>query len=126
MRSFDVTNDLTPQRRKHTGTDSDGDGRRHDGTSRRALGGLVGQYSGAYQGSFNLNWQETGSSLGGTIQLSNPGGTHNITGNVQGSAITFGVVGGVTYSGSVSSNSMSGSYQVPGGGNGSWSATKAS
>lgn len=48
----------------------------------------------------------------------------HITGNVGGSAITFGAVGGVAYTGTVSGNSMSGNYQVPGGPSGTWSATK--
>ncbi len=84
-----------------------------------------GQYSGAYKGTFVLNWQQSGSTLSGTIKLSNPGGTEDINGTVNGSAIKFGTVGGpgITYSGSVSGSSMSGSYQTPGGG-GSWSANK--
>jgi hypothetical protein len=89
-----------------------------------------GQYSGAYQGTFTLTWQQSGSNLSGTIKLSAPARTLGITGNVTGSAIRFGAVGGVTYSGSVSGNSMSGSYQTPTApgsiGSGSWSATKTS
>jgi hypothetical protein len=47
---------------------------------------------------------------------------------VQGGAIQFGTVGSaaITYSGSVSGNSMSGTYQVANGGSGSWSASKTS
>ncbi|MGA9634393.1 MAG: hypothetical protein WBQ41_04045 [Solirubrobacterales bacterium] len=86
-----------------------------------------GKYSGAYSGTFDLNWQQSGSTLSGTIKLSNPGGTEQINGTVNGSAIKFGTVGGpgITYSGSVSGSSMSGSYQTPGGG-GPWSASKTS
>lgn len=85
-----------------------------------------GQYSGAYQGTFTLTWQQSGSNLSGTIMLSSPPVTLPITGNVQGNAIRFGAVGGVTYSGSVSGNSMSGTYQVPtGSAGGSWSASRS-
>ena len=46
---------------------------------------------------------------------------------MNGSSIQFGTVGSsaITYTGTVSGNSMSGSYQTPGGG-GSWSAHKTS
>jgi hypothetical protein len=99
-----------------------------------AAGGLSGtwsgQYSGAYTGTFSLTWQQSGSNLTGTIKLSSPARTLGITGNVQGSAIRFGAVGGVAYSGSVSGSTMSGTYQTPGApgsiGSGSWSAHKTS
>ena len=85
-----------------------------------------GQYSGAYSGTFTLNWRQSGSVLAGTIALSNPGGTLGIHGSVSGSTIKFGTVGGpgITYTGSVSGSSMSGSYQTPTG-SGSWSANKS-
>ena len=89
-----------------------------------------GQYSGSYEGTFLLHWQQSGSSLSGTIQLSAPSETLPITGTVDGNAIKFGTLGSevITYSGSVSGGSMSGSYSVQtdvtvGG---SWSAAKAS
>jgi hypothetical protein len=100
-------------------------------TTTVATGGLSGtwsgQYSGASQGTFTLTWQQSGSKLNGTIQLSNPAVTLPINGTVEGSTIRFGTVGpaGITYSGSVSGNSMSGTYQTPTG-NGPWSATKTS
>jgi hypothetical protein len=86
-----------------------------------------GTYSGAFSGTFSLTWTQSGSNLSGTIKLSAPPSTLGITGTVQGTAITFGAVGGVAYSGSVSgTNSMSGSYTVPGAtAGGSWSATKS-
>ncbi len=85
-----------------------------------------GQYSGAYQGTFILIWQQSGSDLSGTINLSTDG-TPSVNGTVSGSSIRFGTVGSsaITYTGTVSGNSMSGSYQTPGGG-GSWSASKTS
>ena len=90
-----------------------------------------GQYSGAYQGTFILHWRQSGSKLNGTIQLSAPAGSLPINGTVTGSTIRFGTVGseGIQYSGSVSGNSMSGTYKVqaPNGSvGGPWSATKAS
>jgi hypothetical protein len=91
-------------------------------------GSWSGQYSGAFTGTFKLTWQQTGSSLTGTIMLS----TENndpvpLTGTVNGSTISFGTVGSqaVTYSGHVSGSSMSGTYQVGGAAGGPWSATKS-
>jgi len=98
---------------------------------RAAAGSLSGtwsgKYGGAYHGTFILHWTQSGSRLSGTIKLSNPSSKPSIKGTVHGSTIRFGTVGGaaITYSGSVSGKSMSGSYQTPGGG-GSWSAHKTS
>ena len=89
-----------------------------------------GRYGGAFSGTFTLNWQQTGSSLNGSIQLSKPAVTLNINGALQGNSIRFGTVGGlgVTYTGSVSGHSMSGNYTV-GAANasagGPWSASKS-
>lgn len=84
-----------------------------------------GQYNGAYNGTFVLNWQQSGSSLAGKITISAPLSTLKVNGTLHGSSITFGTVGSlaITYTGTVSGTSMSGSYSTPGGG-GSWSATK--
>jgi hypothetical protein len=85
-----------------------------------------GTYGGAYSGTFTLNWQQSGSKLSGTIDLST-GGTNSVNGTVDGSSIKFGTVGGpgITYTGTVSGSSMSGSYSTPGG-NGTWSAHQTS
>lgn len=85
-----------------------------------------GQYSGTYSGTFTLHWRQSGSNLNGTIALSTAG-TVGVHGTVDGSAIKFGTVGGpgITYTGSVSGSSMSGSYDTPNGG-GSWSAHQVS
>jgi hypothetical protein len=88
-----------------------------------------GQYGGSYSGTFVLRWQQNSSTLTGSIDL-NPGGTTQIHGTVNGSSINFGTVGGqdITYSGSVSGNSMSGTYQVhlpSGTQDGTWSASRA-
>jgi len=91
-------------------------------------GSWKGQYSGAYSGTFSLNWTQSTSNLSGTIMLSYPaGGAIPLHGTVNGSSITFGTVGStsVTYSGSVSGNSMSGTYQVQGSGGGNWSASRS-
>ena len=94
--------------------------------SGRLSGLWSGMYSGAYQGTFILNWKQSGSSLSGKIKLSSPGVTLGIRGKVSGdNSIQFGAVGFVTYSGSVSGNSMSGTYRSPRRG-GTWSATKIS
>ena len=88
-----------------------------------------GQYSGTFQGTFVLDWQQSGSNLSGTIKLSSESGTDDVNGTVNGGTISFGTVGSqaITYSGSVSGDSMSGTYKVqtPNGSvGGSWSATK--
>jgi len=101
-------------------------------TSAAASAGLSGtwsgHYSGGYQGTFTLNWTQTGSKLTGTIKISTPPATMSINGRVQGGSISFGTVGsyGITYSGTVSGNSMSGNYQVSDGqgSTGPWSAAK--
>jgi hypothetical protein len=91
-----------------------------------------GQYSGAYQGHFVLRWHQSGSRLSGTIALSAPApGTVPIHGTVQGGTIKFGTVGSqaITYKGSVSGSSMSGTWQIKGtsgaAGGGPWSASKS-
>ncbi|HET6210385.1 MAG TPA: hypothetical protein VFD94_08380 [Jatrophihabitans sp.] len=88
-------------------------------------GSWSGQYSGAFTGTFTLTWTQTGSTLAGTITLSTSG-TVPLNGTVSGSHISFGTVGSaaITYSGTVSGNSMSGSYQINGAAGGPWSATK--
>ena len=96
---------------------------------RPAAGSLTGTwsgtYGGAYHGTFTLHWTQSKSRLTGTIKLSSVGRT-NITGSVRGNTIRFGTVGNaraITYSGSVSGKSMSGTYKT-GRVGGSWSAHK--
>ena len=94
------------------------------GSSTSVAGTWSGKYSGAYSGTFRLHWRLTGSTLRGSIALSNPHGTYAINGSVHRNAIKFGTVGaGATYTGSVFGTKMSGSYKSPGGG-GTWSAHK--
>lgn len=89
-------------------------------------GSWSGKYSGAFTGTFKLTWQQTGSTLSGTIDLSTSG-TSDLNGTVNGSKITFGTVGSqaITYTGTASGSSMSGTYQVAGQAGGNWSATKS-
>jgi hypothetical protein len=99
-------------------------------TNSRPAGGSLtgtwsGTYRGAYHGTFILHWTQSKSRLTGTIKLSSNVGRTNITGTVRGRTIRFGTVGtnAITYSGSVSGTSMSGTYKA-GGAGGSWSAHK--
>jgi len=92
-----------------------------------------GSYSGAFSGTFTLTWQQSGQKLSGTIKVSGlkdvPTSIHGI---VQGASIRFGTVGSesITYAGSVSGNSMSGTWKMQAGGRslggGSWHASKSS
>jgi hypothetical protein len=103
----------------------------------RLSGTWSGRYGGANQGTFVLQWVQTGSRLAGTIWLSTPHGTNGglagdspIHGTVNGSAIRFATPYsmGITWSGTVSGTSMSGSYQVYEGGgsaSGPWTATES-
>jgi hypothetical protein len=90
-------------------------------------GSWSGQYSGNFSGTFSLTWTESGSKLHGTIHISNPDQTMPINGTVSGGSIQFGTVGStaITYSGSVSGSSMSGTYQVGGSPGGPWSASQS-
>ena len=110
--------------------------KRHHPAPRHKLGPLSGKwtgtYSGSYSGTFTLSWQETGQSLSGTIDISGFGNSSTpIHGVLKGSSITFGTVGSqaITYSGSVSGTSMSGTWKIQAGGQtmggGSWSASKS-
>ena len=108
----------------------------HHRVPRHKLGPLSGKWSGSYSGSFsgtfNLTWQQSGTQLSGTIMVS---GFHNvptsINGTVKGTSISFGTVGSesITYSGSVSGSSMSGSWTIQAGGRsvgtGSWQASRS-
>ena len=99
-------------------------------TTSALSGKWSGRYSGSYNGTFKLRWRESGSALHGTITISNPLSTLAINGTVTGSSIKFGTVGStaITYTGTVSGTSMSGTYQVHGGAastGGPWNASKA-
>ena len=96
-------------------------------------GKWLGSYSGAFSGTFNLTWQQSGQNLSGTITVSGLGNAPtSIHGTVKGTSISFGTVGSesITYSGSVSGKSMSGTWQIQAGGRtmggGSWKASQSS
>jgi hypothetical protein len=86
-----------------------------------------GTYNGSYSGTFTVKWTQSGSNVDGTIALPSAGTTEQLNGTVSGDKITFGTVGSfaVTYSGTFSGSSMSGTYEVTGSPAGNWSATKA-
>lgn len=89
-----------------------------------------GHYSGAFNGTFRLTWRQSGTHLRGTIHISDPGQSMPINGIVKGSSIRFGTVGStaITYSGTISGSSMSGTYQVhsPNGAvGGPWNAARS-
>jgi hypothetical protein len=98
-------------------------------TAAGALSGTwAGQYSGASEGTFSLTWQQSGDTLSGTIEISDlDNNPIPINGTISGSKISFGTVGSlaITYSGSVSGTTMSGTYRAPTG-TGDWNATKSS
>jgi hypothetical protein len=85
-----------------------------------------GSYSGAVSGTFTIHWKQRGSTLTGTITLSNPSGKYGIGGSVKKGKIKFGAVSvGAKYKGTFKGTSMSGTWTSPRGG-GSWSASKSS
>jgi hypothetical protein len=66
--------------------------------------------------------------LKGTIKLTPSPQTEDLTGVLVGSKIIFGTVGSlaITYTGTVSGPSMSGTYKIAGGhGSGHWGASKS-
>ena len=95
-------------------------------TAAQVGGSWSGQYSGPFNGTFTLTWNQTGANVDGTIKLSSPADTLNITGTLDGNSISFGAVGVVAYTGVVNGNSMSGSYiDRANNQTGTWSATKS-
>jgi hypothetical protein len=92
-----------------------------------------GSYSGSFSGTFKLTWQQSGQDLSGTIRISGFGDVPtSIHGTVHGSSIRFGTVGSetITYSGSASGSSMSGTWKIQTAGRslggGSWKASRSS
>jgi hypothetical protein len=91
-----------------------------------------GTYSGSFSGTFKLAWTQSRHDLGGTIMISGFNNVPtNIHGTVQGATIRFGTVGSeaITYSGSVSGQSMSGTWRMQAAGRslggGAWNASKS-
>lgn len=104
----------------------------HSTKSGPLSGNWSGSYSGSFSGTFTLSWAELGTKLNGTIKIS---GFSNVPtplkGKVHGHSIEFGTVGSraITYSGSFSGSTMSGTWSMQAGGRslggGSWQASKA-
>jgi hypothetical protein len=99
-------------------------------TSSDLSGKWSGQYSGSFSGTFTLNWQASGSTLSGTIVISQMGDQPiPINGTLNGATISFGTVGSqaITYTGSVSNGAMSGDWKLAAdgktAGSGSWHAS---
>ncbi len=92
----------------------------------KLAGKWTGSYSGAVSGNFTIHWKQTGKRLHGSITLSKPNGTYNITGSVgKKGKIKFGAVSvGAKYKGKLSGTTMSGTWTSPQGG-GSWNASKS-
>jgi hypothetical protein len=107
--------------------------------SATGLGALSGAWKGTWTnetptpavGTFTLTWAQQGTLLVGAIGVtgSNCIAAGNVTGNVDGSKISFGAVEGtklITYVGTVSGNTMSGTYSSDcGPSKGTWTAIKA-
>jgi hypothetical protein len=102
-------------------------------TSANVSGKWSGHYSGTFSGTFTVNWTESGSGVSGTIAISQLGNAPTpISGTLHGNSISFGTVGSeaITYTGTVSSASMSGTWKIAANGQsaggGSWTASKSS
>ena len=110
--------------RGHTATPS-----KHEPLS----GKWSGRYSGSFSGTFKLAWQQSAQNLSGTIIVSGfDNAPTSIHGTVHGVSIRFGTVGSesITYSGSFSGKSMSGTWTIQADGRslgqGSWGASRSS
>jgi hypothetical protein len=86
-------------------------------------GTWTGRYTGQINGTFTVAWTQTADALDGTIMLSSPLATLHVIGDLTGITILFVAVGMVTYSGTVSGSTMSGSFATANGKTGSWTAT---
>jgi len=105
----------------------------HSTKSGPLSGNWSGHYSGTYGGKFTLKWQQSGNQLSGTIKISAFANAPTpLKGTVHSNSITFGTVGSqaITYSGSFSGNSMSGTWKMQVGGRsmggGAWQASRSS
>jgi len=106
-----------------TGTSS----RSHAAIQVKLGGKWKGTYGGAVSGHFTIHCKQTGTTLHGTIKLSNPSGTYAIDGGVRVTKIKFGALTvGARYKGVLhGTTKMSGTWTSASGG-GSWSAHKVS
>jgi hypothetical protein len=98
--------------------------------------GLSGRWAGDYQqtspsassGTFTIQWQQSGSDITGTITIPGTCSSCPISATLNGSTVRFGLVAGgaITYTGTVSGNSMSGTYSTTDGATkGTWKASRS-
>jgi hypothetical protein len=97
-------------------------------TATQAPPDLSGTWAGLCTGPLNgfcsLTWTQTANALDGTFMLSSPPHKLHISGNLTGSTISFGAVGVVTFTGTLSGSTLSGFYtDIANGISGSWSVT---
>ena len=89
-------------------------------------GTWAGECTGPFNGFCSLTWTQTAHALDGTFMLSSPPDTLHISGNLTGSTISFGAVGVVTFTGTLSGSTLSGSYtDIANGKTGSWTVTQS-
>ncbi len=89
---------------------------------------LSGSWEGLSTGPFNgyvtVTLTQTGKALDGTVTMSSPTETIHVIGELSGNRISFGAAGVVTYNGTLSASTISGSYtDLATGKAGTWSAT---
>jgi hypothetical protein len=109
-------------------------------SSESGSSGIVGRWNGTWtttsgpagSGDFHIDFTQSGNNLTGAIVIAGTPciTTGTITGTLSGNTIAFGAVQGsqtISYSGTVSGNSMSGDYHAPdcGDAKGTWKATHA-
>jgi hypothetical protein len=109
-------------------------------SSESGSSGVVGRWNGTWtttsgpagSGGFRIDFTQSGNDLTGAIVIAGTPciTTGTITGTLSGNTISFGAVQGsqtISYSGTVSGNSMSGEYSAPDCGNakGTWKASRA-
>ena len=101
---------------------------------------LAGAWDGSWQnsspdsssGTFELDWQQDGDTLSGTIEVHGTGcfGEGSVDGTLNGSQIEFGIVSGgaqITYTGAVTNDGLSGTYSANaacGNAEGDWTAVR--
>jgi hypothetical protein len=101
---------------------------------------LAGKWDGSWQnsspdsssGTFELEWQQDGDTLSGTIEVRGTGcfDEGSVDGTLNGSQIEFGIVSGgakITYTGAVTNDGLSGTYSANaacGNAEGDWTAVR--
>ncbi|HXC76397.1 MAG TPA: hypothetical protein VNU19_05040 [Candidatus Acidoferrum sp.] len=87
-------------------------------------GTWAGLCTGPFNGFCSLTWTQTANALHGTFMLSSPPDNLHISGKLTGSTISFGAVGVVTFTGTLSGSTVAGVYtDIANGKTGSWTVT---